>query len=172
MADKNKRLKLPEEISTTVKRIIEESEPHTEAPRPSKKEGEWDVTLDSEILFFDPALSYELTGYKPISNTQGLDFKSEWFTEARDTYKRTGHYTSLHRGTKAYNDFLKEEWRRCRDGYTVNGYTVTGDHYFFLNYYQLMNVTKTEKAGGGRTIDFPSFLVAQYEYFHYLELCN
>ena len=54
----------------------------------------WDVTKDQKIDFFDPNLSYELTGYRPITQTKGLDFKPEWFTEARDAYKRTGHYCS------------------------------------------------------------------------------
>lgn len=65
----------------------------------------WDVTKDQKIDFFDPNLSYELTGYRPITQTKGLDFKPEWFTEARDTYKRTGHYCSYRFKSKPYNDF-------------------------------------------------------------------
>jgi hypothetical protein len=42
---------------------------------------------------------------------------------------------------------------------TYNGYTITGDHYFFLNFYRLPNL-KTAKAGTGRAIDFPDFYVA------------
>lgn len=41
---------------------------------------------------------------------------------------------------------------------TVNGYTITGDNYFFLNFYQLNNL-ETAKAGEGRLLDFPSFYV-------------
>lgn len=55
---------------------------------------------------------------------------------------------------------------------TVNGYTITGDNYFFLNYYQLMDLTSADKAGAGRVYAFPSFYVKQYEYFHYIELCK
>jgi len=33
-----------------------------------------------KINYFDKTLSYELTGYKPITETQGLDFNPEWFT--------------------------------------------------------------------------------------------
>ena len=39
---------------------------------------------------------------------------------------------------------------------TVNGYTITGPHYFFLNYYQLPN-PETEKAGTSRLEIFPNF---------------
>ena len=54
---------------------------------------------------------------------------------------------------------------------TVNGYTITGFHYFFLNYYTLPLVTKVQEAGKGRPEGFPSFTVAQYIWFHYLALC-
>ena len=137
-----------------------------------KEKQEWDIKKDDRIDFFDTNLSYEITGYKPINKTQGLDFNPNWFTEARETFIRTGHYTEHRQGTKAYADFWTEEYRRCKDGMCVNGYTITGDHYFFLNYYQLLDVTKVQKAGSGRTMNFPAFSVAQYEYLHYVDLCR
>ena len=136
-----------------------------------KRKGEWDIPLSQNITFFDANLSYEATGYKPINDTQGLDFNPSWFTEARDTFKRTGHYCSYAIGSKAYVDFWTDQYNKCRNGMTVNGYTITGDNYFFLNFYQLANLD-TIKAGQGRSLDFPSFYVAQYEWFHYLELCK
>lgn len=145
------------------KELIQEIKDHFE------KDKKWDVSKEEPIKFFDRNLSYELTGYRPINEKEGLDFNPDWFTQARDTYNRTGHYCQYPRNSKAYADFWTEEYKRCRDGYTVNGYTITGDHYFFLNYYQLMN-TQTSKAAEGRAMDFPKFLVPQYEYLHYLEL--
>jgi hypothetical protein len=40
---------------------------------------------------------------------------------------------------------------------TSHGYTITGDNYFFLNFFQLMDLDNTEKAGGGRMFIFPAF---------------
>ena len=37
----------------------------------------WDVKIDDKIEYFDPHLSYELTGYRPINSTQGLDFNPD-----------------------------------------------------------------------------------------------
>ena len=133
---------------------------------------EWDVDLSMEIEYFDPNLSYELSGYKPINNESGLDFDPNWFLDTREAFLRTGHYCTFPRKTKAFNDFWDTQYRRCRDGMTVNGYTITGDHYFFLNFYQLDILTGTSKAGGGRQRSFPNFFVEQYKYFHYLELCK
>ena len=39
-----------------------------------KRDGLWDVAVTEDVLYFDPELSYELTGYRPINETQGLDF--------------------------------------------------------------------------------------------------
>jgi hypothetical protein len=132
----------------------------------------WDVPASATVTYFDYEKSYELTGYKPISKTESLDFNPAWFTEVRDNFLKTGHYTSYTRNSKAYADFWDEEYKRCQDGLTINGYTITGDHYFFLNYYQLQDIANVAKAGTARSWSFPSFFVAQYIFFHYLELAK
>lgn len=165
---------LPKEIQTLVNETLEKtSKSKEESIQQTNKDDtfKWDVPIGEEIKFFDRSLSYELTGYKPIDDTHGLDFNPDDFTKTRETYIRTGHYTEFLFGSKAFDDFWDEQFRRCQDGYTVNGYTITGDHYFFLNFYQLPNLD-VKKAGTGRLIDFPNFYVAQYEWFHYLELCK
>ena len=133
---------------------------------------EWDIKKEDPIDFFDSRLSYEISGYRPITDTKGLDFDPNEFTKTRQVYLNTGKYTQFHFGTKAYNEFWTEQYIRCREGMTVNGYTITGDHYFFLNFYRLQDLTKAKKAGGGRPYSFPAFFVAQYEYFHYIDLCR
>lgn len=168
---------LPEEIKQLVEETQEKAlEPTVEQKMEEAKERYyskyWDFPIGRELEFFDARYSYELTGYKPINREQGLDFDPNWFTETRETFKRTGHYCAYPRNSKAYADFWDNEYLKCMDGMTVNGYTVTGDHYFFLNYYQLLDLTSAKKAGEGRVYDFPKFFVAQYEFFHYLELCK
>ena len=180
MAKKKKIL--PEELQKIVQEIQQkqEEEDTKEArilveqyrtERANSKEY-WDFKIDDTITFFDKSKSYELTGYRPINETQGLDFNPAWFTEARETFHKTGHYCSYLPGSKRYQEFWREQYRRCRDGYTSHGYTITGDHYFFLNFYQLPITHSATKAGAGRQIDFPDFYVAQYEFFHYYELAK
>lgn len=55
---------------------------------------------------------------------------------------------------------------------TVNGYRITGDHYFFLNFYRMNIVDDSKKAATGDTDGFPKFLVEQYKFFHYFEICE
>lgn len=181
---RGRKKKVVEEPAVTIPSRIQKIIKETEAKEESefrevieevikeKVHSEWDVRIGEKIDFFDSTLSYELTGYRPINGTKGLDFKWEWFTEAREGFLRTGHYGGYKPGSKAYADFWTQEYIRCRDGMTVNGYTITGDNYFFLNYYQLMDLTSADKAGAGRVYAFPTFFVAQYEYFHYIELCK
>lgn len=171
-----KKTKLPEEIQNLVKEVqsqVEEQISTSETAKvpSSNVSSEWNVPKSQYIKFFDKRLSYELTGYKPITEDKGLDFNPDWFTVTRDTYLRTGKYTEFRMHSKPYNDFWQEEYRRCREGYTVNGYTITGPNYYYLNYYQLPNID-VEIAGSGRTAIFPKFLVFQYEFFHYFEICR
>lgn len=136
------------------------------------EENKWDFPLDREISYFDIRYSYEITGYIPINDVSGLDFDPSWFTGARDAFKRTGHYCQFPKNSKAFADFWDQEYLKCMDGMTSHGYTITGDHYFFLNYYQLLDLTSAKKLGAGRVYDFPRFFVAQYEFFHYIEMCR
>ena len=42
-----------------------------------QKEIKWDFTLQDEIPYFDITKSYELTGYRPINDKEGLDFNPD-----------------------------------------------------------------------------------------------
>ena len=174
---KNPVPEIPQEIKSIVEEVQEKQQQLQEEihelqkPEVEHKEGDWDVKIGDPIEFFDKRLSYEITGYRPITETEGLDFDPRWFTQARENKINTGHYTSYFFGSKAYRDFWNEEYRRCRNGMTVNGYTIPGTYYYFLNYYQLPQ-TNVEKSGGSRKDIFPEFYSAQYEFFHYFELCK
>lgn len=175
-----KKVKLPEEVKDIIKDVeakaqevpIVEEIPEVQEQAPQESSSIWDVKIGDKIEYFDANLSYEATGYRPITATQGLDFRPEWFTEARETFRRTGHYCSYRFGSKPYNDFWQEQYRRCREGYTVNGYTITGDNYFFLNFYTLPVVDQGKKSAAGTKDDFPIFFASQYTFFHYYEIAK
>lgn len=132
----------------------------------------WDITKDMKIECFDPTLSYELTGYRPIDETHGLDFDPSWFTEVRETFLRTGRYCSYLPRSKRWDAFWKEQYTRCKYGMTSHGYTITGDNYFFLNFYQLPVVDMNKASGEGTNESFPVFFASQYMFFHYLQMCR
>lgn len=132
----------------------------------------WDITKDMKIECFDPTLSYELTGYRPIDETHGLDFDPSWFTEVREIFLKTGKYCSYLPRSKRWDAFWKEQYIRCKYGMTSHGYTITGDNYFFLNFYQLPVVDMDKASGEGTNEGFPVFFASQYMFFHYLQMCR
>ena len=154
----------------------EESEYYDDVVNPAQnnveRNGLWDYLKDDEIKYFDPEMSYELTGYRPINETEGLDFDPAPFCEAGRIYTETGSYTEYPKGSKPYADFWREQLRRCTEGYTVGKYRITGDHYFFLNFYRMSIVDDTAKAASGDEESFPKFAVEQYKWFHYIEMCE
>lgn len=164
----------PQKIVEESKPILEIKETDTDEAILGKVRDQsgWDVKKDDPIPYFDANLSYELTGYKPINKYRGLDFNPSWFTEARDTFVRTGHYTRFRRNSRSWRAFWKEQFIRCKYGMTSHGYTITGDHYYFLNFYRLKDLDNVEEAGMGRQEIFPNFLEGQYEWFHYLKLAR
>lgn len=135
-------------------------------------EREWDVPIDEEIQYFDPELSYELTGYRPITMEKGLDFDPEPFRKAAKTFEENGFYTKFPKKGKPFKEFWTEEHRRCREGLTIGKYRITGDHYFFLNYYRMETIREDAISGSGRKESFPGFLSKQYELFHYVEMAE
>lgn len=91
------------EESPTVKALVEKvlSEPDSKV----EVNNDWDVKIGDPIDYFDSNLSYELTGYKPIDGTRGLDFDPNWFMEARHSKESTGKYCNEPKNGKAYCEF-------------------------------------------------------------------
>ena len=93
------------------------------------------------------------------------------FTEAADSFRKNGRYTMYAPGTFKNKQFWTREWDRCCNGCTIGKYRLTGQNYFWLNYYRLeSNISAEASDDQVRVEDFPGFLAKQYEYFHYLEL--
>ena len=97
----------------TVNEIEETSKVHH--ARPGE---EWDVPIDEEILYFDPELSYELTGYRPITMEKGLDFDPAPFREMAIIYQTTKSYTKFPEFSKPWHDLWNREVDRMNEGYT------------------------------------------------------
>lgn len=135
-----------------------------------RKDEEWDVPITETIEYFDPELSYELTGYRPITMEQGLDFDPTPFREVASIFDNNGKYTNFPNGSVPNKKFWDREMDRIVNGYTVGKYRITGDHYYFLNYYRMQTIVEDAIAGTGREYAFPTFLAKQYEWFHYVEM--
>lgn len=161
-----------EELAAMQACIEQEQKPPEPEPEPVKVEKEWDVPKTEKIKYFDPSLSYELTGYRPIDKEHGLDFDPKAFTGPADHYRKFGKYTDYFPDTYKWQQYWTSEIDKCTHGVTIGKYTLTGMNYFFLNYYRLLSPVSADRSGAQRSEDFPIFVNKQYEYFHYLELCK
>lgn len=99
----------------------------------------------------------------------------DYFRPAVLFYKENGCYTLLKENSNPnseYGKWLKEEFRRCRDGYVreSDGEWVTGYMYWFLNYNPILLNRLDEDSGIYiRQEDFPDFWEGIYYRFHYLD---
>ena len=146
---------------------------------PWRKEIEWDITHEEALkmtengtMYFDERLSYETTGYRPIDEVNGLDFDPLPFKEVGLTRMREGRYNGLIDGTAPHKRWWLNEHQKSIDGVVIDNYRVTGDHYFFLNYYTMLVPKMGMKAGSGRDREHPNFWVLHYKWFHYIELAE
>lgn len=100
------------------------------------------------------------------------------FSPAAEFFKKHKCYTLAPRGTTDYNSYWDQETERCLNGYTApDGDSITGYHYFYLNYSPIMKlkeVSYTDRYGNVRTrreriLDFPRFWDYDYYYYNAIE---
>lgn len=99
----------------------------------------------------------------------------DYFRPAALHFKEYGNYTELRPNpnpNSEYGKWIREEIRRCYEGYVreSDGMWVTGDEYFFLNYWPIAQ-TKLNGVSkkGERVIDFPEVWEGINLRCHYIE---
>ena len=105
-------------------------------------------------------------------------YSSDKFRQAAIFFQEHGAYTLAPRGTTDYNTFWDRETDRCLNGYVAeDGDSITGYHYFYLNYCPIMKLEEveyTDRYGNKRTrreriFGFPRFWDSDYYYFNAIE---
>lgn len=102
---------------------------------------------------------------------------TDYFRPSAIHFKKHGCYTKLKPNANPnseYGKWIREEVRRCREGYIreSDGEWITGDMYFFLNYYPIQLIKEGKNGETIRTMDFPSFFDGGYLRSHYLYQCR
>jgi len=106
----------------------------------------------------------------------GLRFtNTKRVSPAAEHFDKHGTYTLHPKGTQPYIDFWTQETSRCLNGYTTpeGDITVTGFHYFYLNYCRMQRVIDRTLPNGEEVSErfesFPRFYDEDHYYFHKLE---
>lgn len=71
--------------------------------------------------------------------------------------------TQAPKGTYEWEAWWKEQRRRCLDGYTAGDITITGPHYWYLNFWKIRMKREGENT---KRLDFPRFTDLDYEFFN------
>ena len=101
---------------------------------------------------------------------------TKYFSEVGNYYLKHKVYTHALPGTLEFTAFWEQEIKRSKEGYTVGDITITGDHYFYLNYSPIRRVVydisnKATKAIS-KSISLPDFWDGDYEFFWCKEIAR
>lgn len=103
---------------------------------------------------------------------------SSKFQQAARFFQEHGCYTLAPRGTTDYNAYWDRETDRCLNGYVAeDGDSITGYHYFYLNYFPILRLVEEkykDRYGNERTrfirkTEFADFYDTDYYYFNAIE---
>lgn len=109
-------------------------------------------------------------------------FKDTWkFRRSALEFMNEGVYTKETKNpnpVSKYMRFWQEEIRRSLYGYTVDNTTITGYHYFYLNYCPILKAQavneeskiseEVDYIAAERVESFPNFWDGDYEWFHHI----
>ncbi|MGL4330778.1 MAG: hypothetical protein ACRCSD_09305, partial [Clostridium sp.] len=107
-----------------------------------------------------------------IRNPDGIWINSSVFREPAINFEKYGYYNNDPDNSPDWLEYWEEERRRCKEGYSVAGVKITGNHYFYLNY---CRIEVAEYKGGNQAIKrkkFPDFWDGDYNYFWALEIAE
>jgi hypothetical protein len=114
----------------------------------------------------------------PKSNIELIKFaNTEEFRREALYFQKYGRYDCGPRGTLEYKEYWKEQKLRCKEGYSVAGVRITGEHYGYLNFGRIEKTQLDEKGASAgerivknkkaeKKISFPDFWDGDYMYFH------
>lgn len=96
------------------------------------------------------------------------------FREPAIQFTKYGYYCADPWGTPAWVDHWTEERNRCIHGLTVEGHSISGDHYFYLNYCPINKIDVKNIVGkkAKKILGFPDFWDGDYEYFWFREIAR
>lgn len=106
-----------------------------------------------------------------VRDSRGKWIDTTKFREAAIFFKENGYYVAAPPDSAEWFDYWYEQKKRCIEGYTVEGQSITGDHYFYLNFCPIQKVDITSNRKTAIKIQgFPDFWDGDYDYFWVREL--
>ena len=118
-----------------------------------------------------------------VRNENGLFINTNYFREEALHFMQHGYYCPDPVGTRSHAEYWQEQFRRCKEGYSVGGVKITGAHYGYMNFAQIKMIKDSHKLKPGemsrkereeikKTVSFPSFWDGDYNYFWCLDIAR
>ena len=95
---------------------------------------------------------------------------TEYFREPAKHFLEKGCYIDAPAGSQEFYNYWTQELDRCKNGYTVGDTTITGHHYFYLNYCQIKLTEVLKGTTATKSVAFPHFWDGDYEYFWLMDI--
>ena len=105
-----------------------------------------------------------LSGKSLWTDTDGFREAALRFLKEEESGKK-GSYCPYYDGTYAYKQFWDQEEDRMKNGMTINGNTISGLHYTYLNYCPIYNKAK-------KKFTFPDFWDLDADWFKQIDYCK
>lgn len=86
--------------------------------------------------------------------------------------KGDGYYCEDPWGSPAWQAYWQEQLDYCIDGFTVGNWRITGHHYFYQNFTQIMVAVQISADVAEKKLKFPDFWDGDYDYFWSLEIAR
>ncbi len=118
-----------------------------------------------------------------------ISVNTQYFREAALHYKKYGRYDDGLVDSYQYHAYWDQEMDRVKNGFTVSGMRITGDHYWYLNYSPIWKVERQDmdklygegnvfknkhgnRVRGERILGFPDFWDEDLNVWNEVELCE
>lgn len=113
-----------------------------------------------------------MNNYSTIRDKNGKWLDSSVFRQEAINFMKNRNYCTAPVGSPDYIDYWEEQLKRCREGYKVDGVKITGHHYFYLNFTQIMVVEEKGGKVGKKEELMPDFWDGDYDFFWALEIAK
>lgn len=107
-----------------------------------------------------------------VRNPEGIWINSDVFREEAIHHDKYGYYCPDPWGSPAWVEYWQTQLDRCKNGYTVGGVEITGDHYFYLNFCKIEAIEEVSENVAEKREKFPSFWDGDYNYYWSLKIAR
>lgn len=102
----------------------------------------------------------------------GKWLNSSVFRSEAIQHEKHGYYCPDPWGSPAWKAYWTEQLDRCTVGYEVDGWRITGHHYFYLNFTKIEVAVEISEDVAEKEQKFPDFWDGDYDYFWSLEIAR